>query len=300
MFSEVFKDKTIGLVITAAGVKTVEINEQYDKCGQIQAIWWTGFCWSFKTLGHRTTFESTANKKIREKWKFAKTKCQEYCSIFKKRNKDSNGKVTVLLPFLENTAVFLTFYLCKFSLFSYFLVCCTFECRSVIRGQAGEEKAYTLLLLGQENINPLWAFADAWQAFLFLLNLDSKNRLCSPNFLPPRSFFFSFKNTNAFVRKSIACRFEMKTFATSMLCPIAEKFQGNKWKNFIDWCRLSQIGPPLSCCKILCTHLLHSDSPVPFGGSSAAISPPGNSNPSGASQVSNSIPATSQVKDVYM
>lgn len=37
-----------------------------------------------------------------------------------------------------------------------------------------------------------------------------------------------------------------------------------------------------------------SDSPVPFGGSSAAISPPGNSNPSGASQVSNSIPATSQ------
>ena len=99
MFSEVFKDKTIGLVITAAGVKTVEINEQYDKCGQIQAIWWTGFCWSFKSLGHRTTFESTANKKIREKWKFAKIKCQEYCSIFKKRNKDSNGKVTIPIPF---------------------------------------------------------------------------------------------------------------------------------------------------------------------------------------------------------
>ena len=39
MFSEVFKDKTVGLVITAAEVKTVEINEQYDKCGQIQVIW---------------------------------------------------------------------------------------------------------------------------------------------------------------------------------------------------------------------------------------------------------------------
>lgn len=140
MFSEVFKDKTIGLVITAAGVKTVEINEQYDKCGQIKAIWWTGFCWSFKTLSHRTTFDSFKN------------------SIHS-------------FDIQENTAVFLTFYLCKFSLFSYFLVCCTFECRSVTRGQAGEEKAYTLLLLGQENINPLWAFADAWQAFLFLLNL---------------------------------------------------------------------------------------------------------------------------------
>lgn len=107
MFSEVFKDKTIGLVITAAGVKTVEINEQYDKCVD-----------SFKNSIHSFDIQ-------------------------------------------ENTAVFLTFYLCKFSLFSYFLVCCTFECRSVTRGQAGEEKAYTLLLLGQENINPLWASADA-------------------------------------------------------------------------------------------------------------------------------------------
>ena len=49
----------------------------------------------------------------------------------RKYSKQENGKVTVLIPFLENTAVFLTFYLCKFSLSSYFLVCCTFECRSV-------------------------------------------------------------------------------------------------------------------------------------------------------------------------